>query len=473
MNNRPNHRHGDEPTRGTRSSSSASSSAEPRAELELRAPPARFLDYEKSLACIHCGLCLSSCPTYLETGDENDSPRGRIYLMRAVQDGRLALGDTAVTHIDRCLGCRACEAVCPSGVQYGNLLEHTRDHVEKNFERGAFQNFLRRVAIEKVFPNQALMKMALLPARVTNWLGAESLLPKFAREALSLVPDDVQAGDLPEISPSPCRRRREESSYGTAITSTPHVVAYNRVGFIRGCVMDVMFGPTNLNSVRLLNAAGYDVVTPPSQGCCGALHAHNGNLAQARIAAQANIVAFEKLDLDAIIINAAGCGSTLKEYGHLLAAGPAWAERGKKFSAKVKDLTEFLVANWPDFHSALRTPRSALKVTYHDACHLAHAQRITQPPRVLVKAVAGKNFVELPESDLCCGSAGTYNLTEPEMAERLQHRKTENILRTKADLVVTSNPGCLLQIRAGLKKAGSPARVMHIADYLAEALGVS
>ena len=419
--------------------------------------PARFLDYEKSLACIHCGLCLSSCPTYLETGDENDSPRGRIYLMRAVQDGRLALGETVVTHIDRCLGCRACEAVCPSGVQYGNLLEHTRDHVEKNFARGAFQNLLRRVAIEKVFPNRALMKMALLPARFTNWLGAGSLLPKFAREALALVPDDVSAGDLPERSLT-CRGGDRRSG---------------RVGFIRGCVMDVMFGPTNLNSVRLLNAAGYDVVTPPSQGCCGALHAHNGNLAQARIAAQANIVAFEKLDLDAIIINAAGCGSTLKEYGHLLAADPAWAERGKKFSAKVKDLTEFLVANWPDCHSALRTPRSALKVTYHDACHLAHAQRITQPPRVLVKAVAGKNFVELPESDLCCGSAGTYNLTEPEMAARLQHRKTENILRTKADLVVTSNPGCLLQIRAGLKKAGSPARVMHIADYLAEALGVS
>jgi glycolate oxidase iron-sulfur subunit len=413
--------------------------------------PERFLDYDKSLACIHCGLCLSSCPTYLETGDENDSPRGRIYLMRAVQDGRLALGGTAVTHIDRCLGCRACEAVCPSGVQYGNLLEHTRDHIEKRITRPPFQRFLRRVAIEKVFPNRRLMQLALLPARLMKWTGVETILPKFAREALSLVPDDMRAGDLPELSPAPGKRK-------------------GRLGFIRGCVMDVMFGPTNLNSVRLLNAAGYDVVIPRTQGCCGALHAHNGNLEAAGHAARANILAFDDLELDAIVINAAGCGSTLKEYHHLLAEDTAWVERGKKFSAKVKDITEFLVSHWPDFPSAFRAPRSALRVTYHDACHLAHAQRITKPPRELVKAVAGKSFVELPESDVCCGSAGTYNLTEPEMAEQLQRRKTENILRTMADLVVTSNPGCLLQIRAGLKKAGSTTRIVHIADYLAEAM---
>jgi len=436
--------------------------------------PERFLDYEKSLACIHCGLCLSSCPTYLETGDENDSPRGRIYLMRAVQDGRLALGDTAVTHIDRCLGCRACEAVCPSGVHYGNLLEHTRDHIENRISRSPFQRFLRRVAIEKVFPNRSLMKLALLPARFAKWTGAENVLPNFAREALSLIPDDMQAGSLPEFSPaascagagapvsdparcedvSPTRRAGDRRS--------------GRVGFIRGCVMDVMFGPTNANSVRLLNAAGYDVVVPPSQGCCGALHAHNGNLTAAREAARVNVAAFEDLELDAIIINAAGCGSTLKEYAHLLADDPAWAERAKQFGAKVKDITEWLAT--ADFLSTLNPQPSTLRVTYHDACHLAHAQRITKPPRELVKAVAGKNFVELPESDVCCGSAGTYNLTEPQMAGQLQRRKTENILRTQADLVVTSNPGCLLQIRAGLKKAGSAARVVHVADYLVEAL---
>lgn len=411
--------------------------------------PARFLDYEKSLACIHCGLCLSSCPTYLETGNENDSPRGRIYLMRAVQDGRLELGETAVTHLDRCLGCRACEAVCPSGVQYGHLLEHTRDHVEKHFARGTFQNLLRRVAIEKIFPNRALMKVALLPARLAKTLGLEKILPQTAREALALIPDDVEAGNLPELSPAIGQQK-------------------GRVGFIRGCVMDMMFGPTNANSVKLLNAAGYEVISPPAQGCCGALHAHNGNLTAARDAARGNIAAFEKLALDAIVINAAGCGSTLKEYGHLLAGDPAWAERATKFSAQVRDITEWLAT--ADFLSTLNPQPSTLRVTYHDACHLAHAQRITKPPRELVKAVAGRNFVELPESDVCCGSAGTYNLTEPEMAAQLQHRKTENILRTKADLVVTSNPGCLLQIRAGLKQRGCPVEVIHVADFLARAL---
>lgn len=416
--------------------------------------PARFLDYDKSLACIHCGLCLSACPTYLETGDENDSPRGRIYLMRAVQDGRLRLGTTAVAHLDRCLGCRACEAVCPSGVQYGSLLEHTRDHIERHFARGAFQHFLRRVAIERVFPNPALMKLALLPAQLAKRIGAGRFLPRFAREALTLIPEDVRFGHLPRVSSA----------------SRPGDQRSGRVGFIRGCVMDVMFGATHASSVRLLNAAGFDVVTPPAQGCCGALHAHNGNLAAARDAARVNIAAFERLELSAIITNAAGCGSTLKEYGQLLADDPAWAERAGQFAAKVKDLTEFLVSDWPAWKSEFRTPNSKIKVTYHDACHLAHAQRITQAPRELVRAIAGDDFVELPEADICCGSAGTYNLTEPDLATRLQQRKTDNILVSGAALVVTSNPGCLLQIRAGLLKAGGQVRVLHIADYLAASL---
>jgi glycolate oxidase iron-sulfur subunit len=298
------------------------------------------------------------------------------------------------------------------------------------------------------------MKLALLPARFLNWAGAEGVMPKFVREALSLVPDDVTAGDLAELSPTSEKRK-------------------GCVGFIRGCVMDVMFGSTNANSVRLLNSAGFDVATPSSQGCCGALHAHNGNLAAAREAARLNIVAFEKLELDAIIINAAGCGSTLKEYGHLLADDPDFAQRASAFAAKVKDITEFLHSNWPELQSSLRPLPANLRITYHDACHLAHAQRITKPPRELVRALAGKNFVELPESDVCCGSAGTYNLTEPEMAERLQQRKIENLLRTKADIAVTSNPGCLLQIRAGLRKANSKMKAMHIADFLAEALNSS
>ena len=413
----------------------------------------RFLDDDKALACIHCGLCLSSCPTYLETGNENDSPRGRIYLMRAVQEGRLRLGDTAVKHIDLCLGCRACEAVCPSGVQYGELLERTRDHIERKFSRSWFQTFLRRVAIEKVFPFPNRLRLALLPARLVKQLGVEKLLPKFARDALSLFPDDTGAVPLPEVSPS------------------TRVPKRGRVGFVSGCVMSVLFGETNAASVRLLNRAGYDVITPPAQGCCGALYAHGGSLARARACARHNIEIFEPLNLDAILINAAGCGSTLKEYDKLLREDAAWAERGRQFSAKVKDLTEWLVASTFRVSSGERqvgdAQDSAFRVTYHDACHLAHPQRITRPPRELVRAVAGNNVVELPESDVCCGSAGSYNLTEPEMAERLQRRKIENILQTGAQIVVTTNPGCLLQIRAGLRKAGAHhIEVLHIADFL-------
>jgi glycolate oxidase iron-sulfur subunit len=431
-------------------------------------PVEEFLDRDRALACIHCGLCLSSCPTYLETGNENDSPRGRIHLMRAVQDGRLPLGETAVRHVDLCLGCRACEAVCPSGVHYGELLEATRDHIEKRHERALWQQFLRRAAIEKIFPFPERLELALATARLLKKLRLEPLLPRFAREALALVPDHGLGGRLPEVAPADLRKRR------------------GRVGFVSGCVMSVLFGETNAASVRLLNRAGFDVATPPEQGCCGALYAHGGSLDQARAAARRNIRAFEQLEVEAIIINAAGCGSTLKEYGRLLQDDPAWAGRAAAFSAKVKDLVEWFsrlpmadcplpIASRPSDETNRASPigngQSSIgnppRTTYHDACHLAHAQRITQAPRDLVRAAAGPNFVELPESDVCCGSAGSYNLTEPEMAGRLQRRKVENILKTGAHIVVTTNPGCLLQMQAGLRQAGADhIQVLHIADYL-------
>ncbi len=410
--------------------------------------PERFLDEARALACVHCGLCLGSCPTYLETGNENDSPRGRIYLMRALQDGRLPLADTAVRHIDLCLGCRACETACPSGVQYGALLESTREHIEQHHRRSPFQTFLRRIAIEKIFPFPGRMRLALLPAKFIKLLHAERWLPRFARDALALLPDRWSGEALAECSP------------------TATLPGRGRVGFISGCVMSVMFSETNKQSVRLLNRAGYDVVTPPAQGCCGALFAHGGNLESARACARHNIATFENLNLDAIIINAAGCGSTLKEYGQLLHDDPAWAERGRQFSARVKDLTEWLTP--ADFK--IQNSKSE-SITYHDACHLAHAQRLTRPPRELVRAIAGEKFVELPEADVCCGSAGSYNLTEPDMAARLQRRKIENILRTGAEIVVTTNPGCLLQIQAGLRQAGANhVRVQHIAAFLVEHL---
>ncbi len=411
--------------------------------------PPEFLDEDKALACVHCGLCLGACPTYLETGLENESPRGRIYLMRALQDGRLPVDHASVRHIDLCLGCRACEPACPSGVQYGTLLEQTRDFLEANHARSIPQRMLRRWVIEKIFPEPGRMRLALLPARFAKALGLERWLPAPLRASLALVPDRITAPGLPAFSPADTQPAR------------------GRVGFISGCVMSVLFAETNRASVRLLNRAGYDVVVPGSQTCCGALFAHSGQLNEARARARRNIESFAAAKVDTIVINAAGCGSTLKEYGHLLHGDPDWESRAEGFSARVADLSEFLL------RAGFRPTASpaAARVTYHDACHLAHPQRITRPPRDLVKAVAGSNYVELSEADVCCGSAGSYNLTEPAMAHRLQQRKLAHILATKAEIVVTTNPGCLLQIQAGLKSAGrTDIRALHLADYLAAQL---
>ncbi|HEV8541699.1 MAG TPA: (Fe-S)-binding protein [Verrucomicrobiae bacterium] len=415
----------------------------------MTTPQPQFLNEEKSLACVHCGLCLGACPTYLETGNENESPRGRIYIMRALQAGRLPLDSASVQHIDLCLGCRACEVACPSGVQYGALLEETRDFIEEHHARSAYQSFLRRFVIERIFPVPWRMKLALVPAALAKTLRLDKLLPAGLREPLSLVPTRMSPDKTPEFSPA---------------TVQP---AKGRVGFIRGCVMSVMFGDTNAASVRLLNELGFDVVSPREQVCCGALFAHSGRMKLAREHAARNIAVFAKEKLDAIIINAAGCGSTLKEYGNLLESDPTLKKPAFEFAHKVRDITEFLT----DHAFAKRQFRpSTDRVTYHDACHLAHPQRITKQPRELVRAVAGPNYVELPEADVCCGSAGTYNLTEPEMAERLQQRKIQNILSTGATTVVTSNPGCIMQIRSGLEKAApTKIRVLHIADFLLEA----
>ncbi|HEY6228249.1 MAG TPA: heterodisulfide reductase-related iron-sulfur binding cluster [Verrucomicrobiae bacterium] len=412
----------------------------------MSATAENFLDEKKALACIHCGLCLSACPTYLETGNENDSPRGRIYLMRGMDSGRLPVGGAAVEHIDRCLGCRACEVACPSGVQYGALLEQTRDHIERHTRRSIWQTFLRRIAIEQIFPFPWRMRLALFPARIVRRLGLENELPHFFRELLSLVPDQIRTFPVPEISPALAEKK-------------------GRVAVVSGCVMSVLFSRTNAATVRLLSQLGYEVVTPKNQVCCGALYAHSGRLDRARASARKNIEVFEAANVDTIVINAAGCGSTLKEYGHLLHDDPKYAARAAQFSKRVIDLTELLAAE-----TALEVnPRlSSYKTTYHDACHLAHAQRITLQPRELVMRAAGRNYVELPESDVCCGSAGTYNITEPDLAERLQNRKIQNILASGAEVVVTTNPGCILQMRAGLKKAGAhDVKVIHIADYLA------
>jgi glycolate oxidase iron-sulfur subunit len=425
------------------------------------AAPARsgvgFLDEGKSLACIHCGLCLGSCPTYLETGNENDSPRGRIYLMRGLESGRFELNPTTVGHLDSCLGCLACEAACPSGVEYRVLIEGTREHIERRFERGWIQRFLRRVAIEQVLPYPWRLRLAMWPARALYRIGLGGLLPAWLREtvALACLPGATWKG----LTDAPGQGTNDRGS----------------VGFLSGCVMSVVFGSTNTASVELLRRAGYKVAVPDGQDCCGALHFHSGRLDEARAFARRNIAAFELAGLDAIIVNAAGCGSTLKEYGHLLKDDPKWAERAAAFSGRVKDLSEFL-AGTEVFRKRMASSTNHPgpgRVTFHDACHLAHAQRITNQPRALVRAVSGKELLPMPESDVCCGSAGSYFLTEPGMAARLQDRKIDNILRSGAEIVVTTNPGCLIQIRAGLRRRGETrVQVVHLADYLGSDLNI-
>jgi glycolate oxidase iron-sulfur subunit len=409
-------------------------------------PQRSFLPDDLARTCIHCGLCLSSCPTYLETGNENYSPRGRIYLMRALEDGVLPLDASTVQPIDLCLGCRACEAVCPSGVQYGALLEATREHIEHTYTRSLPQRLLRDVLIDRVFPYARRLRAALLPGRLARALGLTGLTPTLVRPLLDLLPEHTTVAEVPVRTPARGQR------IGT-------------VGFVRGCVMSVLFSGTNASSVSLLSKAGFDVIAPEPQGCCGALHAHSGKLEEARASARALIATFEAYQVDAIVINAAGCGSTLKEYGHLLADDPAWAPRAAAFAAKVRDLSEVLVE--AGFVDRLQPAAEGPRVTFHDACHLAHAQRVTAAPRLLVKKVAGGQFVDLPEADVCCGSAGTYNVTEPEMAKRLQARKVANVRQTGAAIVVSTNPGCLMQIQAGLRDGdGAPVEVLHLADYL-------
>lgn len=418
------------------------------------------IDYGRFLDCVHCGLCTSACPTYLETGNENDSPRGRIYLMRAVADNRLELTDTVQRHLDLCLDCRSCETACPSGVQYGRLIEPFRVGMRKaeaqstgRGTRGLFEKFI----LYGLFPYPRRMRWALLPARFMQRLGldrlAESiglpkLLPSQLRRMQALLPKLQPPSDpIPEVLPAIGPRRA-------------------RVALFSGCVASTMFDRTNWATARVLQANGCEVVTPRSQVCCGAIHYHSGSGLPALKFAEENHSTFEAADVDAVIVNVAGCGSMLKDYGHvakeLQPADAALQERLESFAGKVRDVSEFLVELGPK----APTGEIPLKATYHDACHLVHAQQIREPPRELLSMVPGLELVPLVESEVCCGAAGSYNLTEPEMSDRLAERKLSHILDTGADAVVTGNAGCALQIQAALRHSGYHHWVAHPMDVL-------
>ncbi len=396
--------------------------------------------------CVHCGLCLDACPTYLQLGTEMDSPRGRIHLVGAVSEGSLPLSADVVRHLDLCLGCRACETACPSGVEYGRILEAGRAAVETQWRRPLGDRLRRRLLIE-LFPHPRRLRAVAGLVRLLQALG-------LWRIVTALIPS---ARLMPEVQPTSALR-----------STAADGVAVMRVALLEGCVSGVLQGGVNSAAQRVLNRCGAAVDIPADQTCCGALHLHAGDLEGARRLARTNVDAFSSGAVpDAVVVTAAGCGAAMREYGALLRDDPRYAERAAALAARVRDATEVadeLLDRCPPLGAR------AQRVTYHDACHLAHAQGVRQPPRRLLAALPGLELIELAESDLCCGSAGSYNLTEPDMAAALGRRKVDNIIATGVDSVAVANPGCALQIAAELRRRGSAVRVAHPLELLDEAM---
>jgi len=407
---------------------------------------------DRLLTCVHCGLCLPACPTYRQLGNENDSPRGRIYLMRGVVEEKIEIGKSFISHIDLCLGCRGCETVCPSGVPYGHLLEAARAEVSKHKSAsGYLSEKIQRFILNQVFTRPKVLRAVFGFAKffrdsaLAPGLFSIDLLSSRLRFALALL-----------LASRPRMARAKE----TPLTS--NVNKKMKVALLKGCVMDGLFRETNEATARVLIRNGCSVADADGQGCCGALHSHSGQLDTARLLARRNILAFLHDDPDRIIVNAAGCGAAMKEYADLLADDPTFADRAREFSAKVRDISEFLceIAVEPPTHRVER------KVTYDAPCHLIHAQRISQAPVELLKMIPGLTFVPLRGSETCCGGAGIYNLQHPDLSTDILNEKMGHINDTKADTVASSNPGCIMQIGAGTLMNGISVDVVHIVELL-------
>ena len=434
------------------------------------------VDYELLFDCVHCGLCLESCPTYVVTRAEMDSPRGRIYLMKALAEGRLDLDRDAVRHLDLCLECRACETACPSGVRYGRLIEHARGYIERNWHRDVMERLRNRI-ISTIFPYPARLRAALAPLRFAERIGMRRLLrrlsPRSARDWIDLLPElRREPAPLFPANPYSVPSLLEGRGQDAAVSAAPSVVVHH------GCVAQVLAESANLNSERVLAAAGYRILQLAKTVCCGALDIHHGNLERAREFARINVAALAATGADSIVSAASGCSAVIAQYGELLKDDLQLAARAREMSARVTDLSSLLVdrphteASPLPYHAEEQARGKTgaefrATITYHDSCHLVHGLGVREPPRELLRSIQGVRLIELAESDLCCGSAGSYNLTERAMARELARRKVDNIVATGAQYVVLSNPGCEFQIAAELKRRGSPIRVMHIADFLA------
>ncbi len=413
--------------------------------------------YQDYARCVHCGLCLNHCPTYRLWGREADSPRGRLRQMALVDQGQLALGDDFVTHIDRCLDCRACETACPSGVQYGKLVELARAQIEQNYKRPVGARIVRDFVYRRLLPHPGRIAFAARVLRVYQRSGLESLARRMG--ILRWMGMEQRAELLPRID-----SRFFFSELGKTFPARGERRA--RVAFFAGCVAQVTFAELNRATIRVLQANGCEVVVPAEQVCCGALAAHAGVRDVARDLAQKTFDAFRAADFDAILTNAAGCGSTLKEYTHLFSNGDAVHARADEFSSKVRDVTEFLAQLGPN--APLRT--MPMRITYQDSCHLLHGQKVREAPRTLIRSIPGVELIEMAHADQCCGSAGVYNVTQTKASLELLDQKMAWAKDTETQAIVTANPGCMMQLRAGAAMHRTGQEVLHVMELLDRAI---
>ena len=420
------------------------------------------LDYSVLQQCMHCGMCLPTCPTYDTTKRERNSPRGRIALMRAVADGELGITREFADELSYCLGCLACQTACPAGVNYAELFETARADIESSGIRGGTaRSFWRTLTLRGLFMRPRLLRATGRMLGLYQRSGLEALVRRL--DLIQILPENLR-----RLEPQAPRMAERFSNDLIAVREEPAEPAKHRVAMLTGCVQDLVFPDINRDTVDVLLANGCAVHTPGEQPCCGSLHSHNGERELARELARRTIDQLAPQNYDAIITNAGGCGSHLRHYGPLLADDPAYAERAKLWDTKIRDIHEWLA------EISCRAPLAAPSddrpsVTYHDSCHLVHGQRISLQPRQILKMIPGIRVVELPESSWCCGSAGVYNITQPEQASALLGRKIGHIASTGAEILATANPGCHLQILNGLGAAGSPVKVVHPVSLLAAA----
>lgn len=414
-------------------------------------------DESELYKCVHCGFCLQACPTYVETGLEAESPRGRIALMKAVNEGRIEMTPNVISHWDLCIQCRACEVACPSGVPYGHLIESTMQQVESKRKVGLLPKVGADIALNAIVPNQDRLALLAKGMRVYQRSGLQGAIKKSG--VLKMVaPEMAKLEDSMPVIPSTFFRANGQ-------VVAPQGVKRTRVALLSGCVMPLVHGPEMNAVVRVLARNGCEVVVPKDQGCCGAIHSHVGDLEQARELARNNIDAFTAARVDAVVNASAGCGTRLKEYDHLLRDDPEYSEKANHFSEMVKDIHEFLV------DLPFEPPKAELnyKVTYQDSCHLSNSQRITAQPRQILRSIPGLELVELSNADKCCGAGGTYSITEREFSLRVLDTKMAAVKETKAEVIATANPGCVLQLKLGADRENMDVDVKYVTELLDEA----